>query len=162
MLFELRCKGFGLFAGCLRRQPQAKSLPGARQHSICGRPLKTQAVFLAVDTLSDAAICPASWCSAKAAGPYGSSRTGTISPLACSLARWKALVLPAPSRRLLCHTLLRPTTSPTAPDPSGLCRDRGRSSITLLLHEQRPDDPRRLVGKCDDHQHARFARQHLF
>ncbi len=33
MLFELRCKGFGLFAGCLRRQPQAKSLPGARQHS---------------------------------------------------------------------------------------------------------------------------------
>ncbi|WP_246723430.1 DUF7146 domain-containing protein [Rhizobium brockwellii] len=30
-------------------------------------------------------------------------------------ARWKALVLPAPSRRLLCHTLLRPTTSSDDP-----------------------------------------------
>jgi len=47
-----------------------------------------------------------------AAGPYGSSRTGTKTPTACSLARWKPLVLPAPSRRLLCHTLLRPTSRP--------------------------------------------------
>ena len=40
---------------------------------------------------------------------------------------------------------------PTAPDPSGLCHDCGRSLVTLLLHEQRPDDPRHLVGKRDDH-----------
>ncbi len=36
------------------------------------------------------------------------------------MARWKALVLPAPSRRLLCHTLLRPTAPSDASGPPRL------------------------------------------
>ena len=51
--------------------------------------------------------------SAIAAGRYGSSRTGTTSAFRAWLALRRFLVLPAPSRRPLCHTLLRPPTSPT-------------------------------------------------
>ena len=42
--------------------------------------------------------------------------------------------------------------------PSGGC---GRSLVDTALGEQRPDDPRRLVGQRDGDQHARLPRQHL-
>src|SRR4029077_2399241 len=37
-----------------------------------------------------------------------------------------------------------------------------RSPVILLLHQERPDDPRYLVSKRDGYQHAWFASQHLF
>src|SRR6476660_7740856 len=67
-----------------------------------------------------------------------------------------------PSRRLLRHTLLRPTTSPTTSGPPGSPPDCDRSPVCLLLDKQAPDDPRHLVGERDRYQHARFASQHLF
>src|SRR4029079_11992337 len=74
-------------------------------------------------------------------------------------ARWVHLVLPAPSRRLLRHTLLRPTTPATTSGPPGLRSGGDRSSVVFLLYKQRPDDPRHLVGERDGHQHARLASQ---
>jgi hypothetical protein len=44
----------------------------------------------------------------------------------------------------------------------GLRRSCDRNSVILFAHEQRPDDPRSLVGKRDGHQHARLPGQHLF
>jgi hypothetical protein len=64
------------------------------------------------------------------------------------VARWKALVLPAPSRRLLCHTLLRPTAPPTPLARLGLRHDCDRSSVILLFHQQRPDAQRRAIGQA--------------
>src|SRR6185369_16881553 len=72
------------------------------------------------------------------------------------------LVLPASSRRLLRHTLLRPTTSPTTSGPPGSRLGCDRSPVILLLDKQRPDDPGHLVGERDRYQQARFASQHLF
>src|SRR6516165_100997 len=80
---------------------------------------------------------------------------------ACSLGTMGTPGFPTPSRRLLCHTLLRPTTSPTTSGPLGLRPGCDRSSVVFPLYKQRPDDPRHLVGKRDGYQHARLASQHL-
>src|SRR3569832_1301454 len=75
-------------------------------------------------------------------------------------ARWKALVLPIPSRRLLRHTLLRPATS--SDDLWSWRSSRhDRSPVILALRQQRPGGPGGLVGKRHGDQHARLARQHL-
>ena len=103
--------------------------------------------------LSDAAMI--------AAGPYGSSRTGTTSLTRADEARWINLVLPIPSRRLLCHTLLRPTTFRRPLARLGLRRGCDLSFVNFILRQQRPDDPCRLVRQRNRHQHAWLARQHL-
>lgn len=78
------------------------------------------------------------------------------------LARWKALVLPAPSRRLFCHTLLRSVYIPTTSDAiASLARRHDRSPVFFSPAHHRPDDARGLVGKCDSHQHARLSCEHL-
>lgn len=56
----------------------------ARPLTICGRPVRRKRFLEGYSTWSDAAICPASDAAPEAAGPYGSSRTGSISPTACS------------------------------------------------------------------------------
>lgn len=43
---------------------------------------------------------------------------------------------------------------------AALDRD-SRSSINSSVEEHRPDDPRRLVGERNCHQHARLSRHHL-
>lgn len=57
-----------------------------------------------------------------------------------------------------------PPSTAYVPDASdrllSLRRDRGRSSVTFVLGEQRPDHPRHLVGERDRDEHARLARQH--
>lgn len=99
-------------------------------------PLDASSNFRCIGTYADAVICPASMSSAIAAGQYGSSRTGSITRMRAWVALCRSLVLPTPSRRLLCHTLLRPPTSPTpltaVPD---LRRDRYRSSVIFRLGE---------------------------
>jgi hypothetical protein len=80
--------------------------------SICGCPLSAQVISESgLTRLSDAAVCPAFGAAMMiAASLYGSSRTGTTSPKRAFEARWKALVLPAPSHDC-CHTLLRSLVS---------------------------------------------------
>lgn len=58
--------------------------------------------------LSDAAICPASDAAVdECCEPVWEFADRNHITQACCKALWKALVLPAPSHRLLCHTLLR-------------------------------------------------------
>jgi hypothetical protein len=70
-------------------------------------------------------------------------------------ARWKAVVVPAPSRRLLRHTLL----------PLALAivvsLGHGRSSVGAAFDQQGPDDAGHLVGQSNGDQHFRLASQHL-
>ena len=61
------------------------------------------------------------------------------------VARWKALVLPAPSCRLLCHTLLRPT-APS--DASGPPRLTPRLRQELCNPRVSPAAPRRYAPFC--------------
>src|SRR6201995_1684154 len=82
-------------------------------------PLRLQAVFGSADTVSDAAICPA-FDAAVSCWPVWEFADRNHITNSVLEARWKALVLPAPSRRLLCHTLLRPTTPPTTSGPPWL------------------------------------------
>jgi hypothetical protein len=74
-------------------------------------------------------------------------------------AQWKALVVPAPSRRLLRHTLL-PLTPYVFPIVVSL-RCRGRSSVGAAFDQEGPDDAGHLVGQSDGDQHFRLASQHL-
>ena len=61
------------------------------------------------------------------------------------VARWKALVLPAPSCRLLCHTLLRPTAPSDASGPPRLT-PRLRPELCNPLVS--PAAPRRYAPFC--------------
>jgi len=69
---------------------------------------------------------------------------------------------PAPSRRLLCHTLLDRLRPPTPLACLGLRRDYDRSSVILLSHQQCPDGARYFVGERDPDQHARLSGEHAF
>ena len=74
-------------------------------------------------------------------------------------AQWKALVVPAPSRRLLRHTLL-PLALTSSRSWSAYAR-RGRSSVGAAFDQQGPDDAGHLVGQSNGDQHFRLASQHL-
>src|SRR6185295_16551998 len=64
------------------------------------------------------------------------------------------------------------TVAPYPPSTDYTCDDLRSAKLTPWLRPElcsfpslqvaRPDDPRRLVGERDGHQHARFASQHLF
>ena len=93
-----------------------------------------------------------------AAGLYGSSRTGSRSPEACSKHSGK----PWLSRPRLadCCAILS-FRSPSRP------RDRGQptpprpSSVGATFDQQGPDDAGHLVGQSNGDQHFRLASQHL-
>src|SRR5215813_11754147 len=74
-------------------------------------------------------------------------------------ALWKALVVPAPSRRLLRHALL--TLTPYAPMVAVSLRRCDRSSVAAAFDQQSPHDAGRLGGESDGNQHSRLASQHL-
>src|SRR5262249_25557120 len=75
-------------------------------------------------------------------------------------AQWKALVVPAPSLRLLRHTLLPLALTHVLAIVVSL-RRRGRSSVDGTLDQHDPADPGHLVGQSDGDQHFWLARQHL-
>ena len=68
--------------------------------------------------------------------------------------------LPIPSRRLLRHTFLRPTTSPTT---SGLpwLTPQLQPELCNPLASSGPPSARRLVGEWDCDQHTRLSGHHL-
>src|SRR6478736_2727622 len=95
--------------------------------SICGRPLRRKWVNEG-GTKSDAAICPACLIGGAAVARMGVRGPEPHHPKRALAARWKALVLPAPSHRLLCHTLLCPLRAFRRPlARRGLRRGRDRS-----------------------------------
>src|SRR5215468_2549601 len=67
-------------------------------------------------------------------------------------AQWKALVVPAPSLRVLRHTLLPLALTHVLAIVVSL-RRRGRSSVDGTLDQQGPDDAGHLVGQSDGDQH---------
>ena len=154
------CKGS--CAGAATMSASIHCLPEADwRKSIWEAPLGRKR-FPAGGTMSDAAICPASY-AAVGCGPVWEFADRNHFTQAYSMARGFRLVLPAPSRRLLCHTLRRPTSRPDSlwrrprftPQPSP---EFGNP----FLRQKGPDDAGHLFGHRHRHQHARLTRQHLF
>jgi len=65
--------------------------------------------------------------------------------------------------RLIDYAPYLPFDPPTPSTPlavSGLCRRHSRSSINSTPRHKRPNDPGHLVGKSNNHKHARLAGEH--
>ena len=74
-------------------------------------------------------------------------------------ALWKALVVPAPSRRLLRHTLLPLALTSSRSWPAYAAT--AGVSVGAAFDQQGPDDAGHLVGQSNGDQHFRLASQHL-
>jgi len=137
--------------------PAARDI--ASQHPHLWTPLQTQAIFEGYRHVLGCYHLSGLYYSEGVARLYGSSRTGTIS-VEGTRGALVAPVLSAPSRRLLCNTLLRPTAPPTTPGPPDSRHSCDRSFVILLFGEQRPYDARHFIRRRDSHPHSRLASQH--
>ena len=127
--------------------------------TICGRPLPGKENFRIV--VARSRMLPSvrplmrRW---SAAGLYGSSRAGSITPRACS----KHSGLPWFSRpRLTDRCAILSFRSPYAPAVAIGLRRHGRSSVHTAFDQEGPDHASHFVGQGHDDQHLRFAGQHL-
>jgi hypothetical protein len=94
----------------------------------------------------------------SAAGLYGSSRAGSITPVAC----WKHSGFLWFSRpRLTDRCAILSFRSPYAPAVAIGLRRCGRSPVNTAFDQESPDHSGHLVGQGHDDQHLRFAGQHL-
>jgi len=94
----------------------------------------------------------------SAAGLYGSSRAGSITPVAC----WKHsgfLWLSRP--RLADRCAILSYRSPYAPAVAIGLHRCGRSPVNTAFDQESPDHAGHLVGQGHDDQHLRLAEQHL-
>src|SRR5215471_14045619 len=93
-----------------------------------------------------------------AAGLYGSSRTGSRSPEACSKHSGKPWL--SQPRLADCCAILS-FRSPHALAIVVSLRRHGRSSVGATLDQQGPDDAGHLVSQSNGDQHLRLPSQHL-
>ena len=140
--------------------PAGRFVLRERPLSICGRPPSGKGKrWGRCCAWSDAVICPAFECGRKtAAGLYGSSRTGSKSPTACSKHSGKPWL--SQPRLADCCAILS-FRSPSRPRDRVSLRCRGRSSVGAAFNQQGPDDAGHLVGQSNGDQHFRLASQHL-
>jgi len=93
-----------------------------------------------------------------AAGLYGSSRTGSRSPEACSRHSGKPWLS---QPRLATVAPYSPSVRPHVLAIVVSLSRRGRSSVGATFDQQGPDDARHLFGQSNGDQHFRLASQHL-